>query len=144
MPDAVCNCCRCCCCRLPPRNLQLHSGQVSTSSWLGGKQQGLCSMRGGDSAAVLATSWLSLFQPQMLCEHEVLSWVHPCEASGNVRVQCQAGSHTHACCCTRRVPEGTVDVVLSYCHNSLHDTSLLKVCGGGNIGTLLLIVWVLC
>jgi hypothetical protein len=34
---------------------------------------------------------------------------------------------THACC-TRRVPEGIVDVVLSYCHNSLHDTSLLKVC----------------
>jgi hypothetical protein len=26
-----------------------------------------------------------------------------------------------------RVPQGTVDVVLSYCHNSLHDTSLLKV-----------------
>lgn len=41
--------------------------------------------------------------------------------------------HTRTCCCTRRVPEGTVDVVLSYCHNSLHDTSLLKVCGGGYI-----------
>jgi hypothetical protein len=27
-----------------------------------------------------------------------------------------------------RVPEGSVDVVLSYCHNSLHDTSLLEVC----------------
>lgn len=26
-----------------------------------------------------------------------------------------------------RVPAVTVDVVLSYCHNSLHDTSLLKV-----------------
>jgi hypothetical protein len=27
----------------------------------------------------------------------------------------------------RRVPGGTVDVVLSYCHCSLHDTSLIEV-----------------
>jgi hypothetical protein len=31
------------------------------------------------------------------------------------------------CALPCRVPEGTVDVVLSYCHNSLHDTSLIKV-----------------
>lgn len=28
-----------------------------------------------------------------------------------------------------RVPYGTVDVILSYCHNSLHDTSPLPVRG---------------
>jgi hypothetical protein len=38
------------------------------------------------------------------------------------------------CCCCCRVPEGSVDVVLSYCHNSLHDTSLLEVRGRDSAG----------
>lgn len=37
------------------------------------------------------------------------------------------GVEPHCWGCACRVPAGTVAVVLSYCHNSLHDTSLLKV-----------------
>jgi len=38
---------------------------------------------------------------------------------------CKCPYKTESCFC--RVPEGSVDVVLSYCHYSLNDTTLLDI-----------------